>query len=158
MSSDPLKQLFKATVESSLDGLRTLVPLLEEERDALTQVDIEAIETVSQRKLEKLSELEHSVLAREHLQQQAGFKSGLEGGRELLREHFHPSEILSQWQELEKLSDQLQRFNDDNAKLALSGERHARQALGILTGRGDEGDTYSAKAKKALGGYSLGKC
>lgn len=158
MTDTLLKQQFKATVESSLADLQSLLELLERERCALTAVDIETIETVSQEKMQMLEALEASVLARESLLKQAGLESGLPGGRLFIREHFHPDEMLEPWQHLEQLSAQVQSMNNDNAKLALSGERHARDALGILTGRSTDADTYGNKANKKLGGYSLGKC
>lgn len=158
MSMDALSQPFQATVESSLDGLRGLLDLLHEEQTALTQANADAIEAISQRKLAQLQALEHSVMAREQIQQQAGCASGLNGGRQFIQQHFKPEQILKAWQTLEQLSQQVQQLNTANARLATNGENQARQALNILTGRESETNTYSKKQRAASAGYTLGKC
>jgi hypothetical protein len=50
-------------------------------------------------------------------------------------------------------------LNARNGQLAAHGQRTARAALGILTGRSQQDHTYSTLRRKsaAANGYSLGK-
>jgi len=156
-----LKGPFRATIDASLKGLRELVQVLHEEQTVLTSKDAEALENVVQRKVELLKDLEHSVLAREQILKQADCGSGLQGSEAFIREHFSPDDIVDDWKQLVSLSKQVDELNIQNGKLALAGERSTRQALGILTGRSQEPETYSKKrypSDNPGSGSSLGKC
>ncbi len=155
-----LKGPFRATLDATNKGLSELLPLLRQEQAALTGKDPEALEQVVQAKVALLQEMEHSVLAREQILQQAGCGSGLDGSEQFVRQQFTPDEILSDWKRLLSLSKQVDELNTQNGKLALAGERATRQALGILTGRSQEQDPYARH--RPSGGpnnsNSLGKC
>jgi flagellar biosynthesis/type III secretory pathway chaperone len=156
----PLKSPFRATIDASLKGLSELAPVLREEQAALTGNDAEALENIVANKIALLKELEHSVMAREQILGQAQCGSGLEGSEQFIREHFSPQEILQDWQRLKELSKEVDELNTHNAKLAFAGEHTTRQALGILTGRSQEAETYSKRrdTKGPAEGISLGKC
>jgi len=158
----PLKQPFRATIESSLKGLSELVEVLRKEQEALTGTDPEILERYVARKLALLKELDHSVKAREQILAQAGSGSGLAGSEQFIREHFKPGEILDKWNQLQALSKAADQLNTDNAKLAFAGEHTTRQALNILTGRTQEPGTYTKRRYSSSGngtsGLSLGKC
>lgn len=155
----PLKNPFRATIDASLKGLSELLPIMREEQAALTGTNAESLEQVVSRKVEKLKELEHSVMAREQILKQAGSGSGLEGSEHFIRQHFSPQEILQDWQKLLELSKSVDEMNTHNAKLAFAGEKTTRQALSILTGRDAEKATYSRRRQvDTSSGVSLGKC
>lgn len=155
-----LKQAFRATIDASLTDLESLEALLREEQSALNGTDAAALEAVVARKLEALTSLEHSLVAREQVLLQADCGSGLDGSEAFIRRHFTPQEILADWKRLKALSIIIDQLNTHNAKLAFAGERTTRQALSILTGRTEEKTTYSRKRKSgdATSGFSLGKC
>jgi len=155
----PLKHPFRATIESSLKGLGELIEVLRKEQAALNGTEPEKLEQLVNRKLELLTDLEHSVMAREQILAQAGSGSGLEGSEQFIRQHFTPEEILEEWQQLLELSKTADELNTQNAQLAFAGEHTARQALSILTGRIQEPNTYTRRgAGRGNSGLSLGKC
>jgi flagellar biosynthesis/type III secretory pathway chaperone len=160
MSTDsPLKKPFRATVDATLNELRGLIATLQDEHAALTGSDPRQLEESVQRKNAQLQQLEHGILAREHIQKQAGCEAGLAGAEQFMRKHFTADEILADWQALKQLSQQAEQLNTQNGKLALAGERTTRQALGILTGRTEQNDTYGRHARPpSSGSLSLGKC
>ena len=155
-----LNNAFKASVEASIAGLRDLAVILKKEQQALGGNNVQALEEVVEEKQQLLAALHHSVQAREQIQRQAQLATGLAGGEVFIREHFSPAEISSSWKTLVKLSKEVDALNSQNGKLAHACERTTRQALGILTGRSQEQDTYEAGSavNASLGGYSLGKC
>ena len=155
-----LNNAFKASVEASIAGLHTLADVLKKEKMALTGDNAQTLEDVVSEKLQVLTELQHSVQARDQIQKQAQVPPGLAGGEAFVREHFSVTEMASNWKILVSLSKEVDELNSQNGKLALAGERTTRQALGILTGRDQKQDTYKRglAGKASLGGYSLGKC
>jgi len=155
-----LNNAFKASVEASIAGLLSLSDVLQKEQQALSGNDAQTLEQVVKDKVRVLTELQHSVQAREQIQKQAQLPPGLTGGEDFVRKNFSPAEISHNWQKLVNLSKEVEALNSQNGKLALAGERTTREALGILTGRSQEQDTYErgAAGNASLGGYSLGKC
>lgn len=152
---------FRATLEASLKGLRELLAVLQEEQKALSGNDPESLEQIVKQKTALLLELESSVLAREQILQQCGLAKGLSGSEQFIRQHFTPDEILADWKSLITLSREVDELNTHNGKLALAGERTTRQAIGILTGRTTEPDTYNKRRNSGNRngpGGSLGKC
>lgn len=158
-AASPLKNPFRATLDATLSGLRALVDTLREEQAALTGNDPQRLEDCVKRKVAQLQQLEHSVVAREQIQKQAGLEGGLAGAEQFIRGHFTPDEILADWQALKQLSREADELNIQNGKLALAGERSTRQALSILTGRVAQKDTYGKRPDRSNGGgFSFGKC
>lgn len=143
-------------------GLRELAPVLREEQEALSGSDPETLEQIVERKTALLQDLQSSVLAREQILQQCGLAKGLPGSEQFIRQHFTPGEILADWKALVTLSREVDELNTHNGKLALAGERSTRQAIGILTGRSTEPNTYKRRrgppGKQSGPGGSLGKC
>ncbi len=159
MDPESLKGPFRATIEASVSELRVLRDILHSEGAALTGGDVEALEQAVRQKTECLAQLEHSVRAREQMQQQLGLPPGLPGTEQYLRAHCSPDELGETWRDLLALSREVAELNIHNGKLALAGERHTREALGILTGRPTTPDTYSPRnGTPASTGVSLGKC
>jgi flagellar biosynthesis/type III secretory pathway chaperone len=160
MDAESLKQPFRATLEASLAGLQQLRLTLEEEHRALLGSQPEALEQIVRHKAQVLEQLEHSVTAREQMQRQLGLPAGLAGAEQFVQAHFSPAELLQTWQALVTHSREVGELNIRNGKLAMAGERTTREALGILTGRGQSTTTYSraGQADSGLSAYSLGKC
>lgn len=160
MANDELKNAFRATVEASLEGLRTLADVLNEEAEALGSNNPAQLEQAVARKVEALQRLEPSIQAREQIQAQCQFGPGLDGGEQFVRHNFSPKEMLAPWKELVELAVNVDSLNTRNGKLAVANENQTRQALNILTGRTEQANTYNKgpATKRPLGGYSLGKC
>ena len=158
MESAQLIKAFIATVQASLHGLRSIEPVLHREQVALTGKDPAALERVVGEKLELLKQLEHSVQARDRLQQAAGHAAGVDGGSTLVESLAQP-QLSADWQALTTLAKQVADLNDRNGQLANQGQRATRTALGILTGRPEREDTYIALRRRQAGAasYTLGR-
>lgn len=159
MDRDQLSKAFTATVQASLHGLRSLLPVLEAEQQALVGKDPDRLEHIVQEKLGLLKQLEHSVQARDRLQRAAGVPVGIEGGDRLV-EAFAIPELGTEWSALVAHARQVAELNDRNGRLVFQGQRNARDALGILTGRSASDDTYRTLRRKggaAVASYTLGR-
>ena len=158
MDRAQLIKAFTATVQASLHGLQSLEPVLEREHHALTGRDPQHLEQVVHDKLALLNQLEHSVRARDRLQQAAGFDTGLDAGGQLV-ETFDQAALRRDWMQLNAVAQRVAELNDRNGQLAVQGQRNSRNALGILTGRSAEDDTYTTLRRKpaAAASGSLGK-
>ncbi|MGD8957939.1 MAG: flagellar protein FlgN [Chromatiaceae bacterium] len=158
MDRSQLIKAFTATVQASLHGLQSLEPVLEQELAALSRRNAAALDRIVAGKLELLRQIEHSVQARDRLQEVGGFAPGLEGGRQLV-EAFDQDALTAEWGALVALAQQIAVLNDRNGQLAVQGQRATRAALSILTGRQDRQDTYSTlrRGRDAVARYSLGK-
>lgn len=158
MDSVQLGKAFTATVQASLHGLQSIEPVLQREQDALLGKDPETLQQVVREKLVLLKELEHSVHARDRLQKAAGLPAGNEGAGKLV-EGLQQQALTQDWVALTKLAQRVAELNDRNGRLAIQGQRNARAALGILTGRTASDDTYSTLRRRSGGvaSYTLGK-
>lgn len=158
MDQAQIARAFAATVQASLHGLGELKPLLEQERQALTGHDPERVERIAGDKLTLLRQLEQSVQARDRLQTAAGLGPGIEAGRRLVLA-VADTALERDWNALDTLAREVAQLNDDNGRLVQQAQRDTRTALGILTGRPLQDDTYSTLRRRsgALASYSLGK-
>lgn len=153
MESEQLIKAFSATVQASLHGLQSIEPVLRREQSALSGRDPAVLERTVQEKLNLLKQLEHSVQARDRLQKAAGLEEGREAGQRLV-ETLNQSQLSADWQALNALLKTVADINDRNGQLAVQGQRATRTALGILTGRGENEDTYSTLRRKSGGASS----
>jgi flagellar biosynthesis/type III secretory pathway chaperone len=156
MTQDQAVNAFKATVQASLHGLSTLEATLESEREALMGRDPAVLEGIVKQKMALLQQLQHSVQARDRLQQAAGLTGGNDGGSTFIAELSDPV-LAKEWQHLLELAETVSRLNDRNGSLTAQSQRATRQAIGILTGRDATEHTYSdvRHRRRASDGYSL---
>lgn len=158
MDREQLLKAFTATVQASLHGLQSLEPVLEREHHALTGRDPQCLEQVVHDKLALLNQLEHSVRARDRLQQAAGLEPGLEAGSQLV-ESLDQAALRHDWTQLNEVAQRVAERNDRNGQLAFQGQRNTRSALRILTGRAAKDDTYTTLRRRpaTAASCSLGK-
>ena len=158
MQHEQLVRTFGATVQASLHGMTELEPVLLRERDALSGKDPAQLTAVVEEKLAQLKALEPSVQARDRLLSAAGFETGIEGGNQLVKS-LGDASLAADWERLTKLAANIATINDINAQLVHQGQRATRQALGMLTGRPGNTDTYTDLRRKAGGhsSHTLGK-
>lgn len=156
MNKEQLTKAFTATVQASLHGLRTLEPVLQQERQALLGRDPGALEAMVGQKVALLQQLQHSVQARDRLQQTAGHPPGNAGADALVND-INSDILSSDWSALLNLAAQVAALNHRNGQLATQGQRATRAAIGILTGRDQSQPTYNhpKHASRAPGGLSL---
>jgi flagellar biosynthesis/type III secretory pathway chaperone len=152
-----LARAFVATVEANAHGLQALLDLLTRERQAIIDRDSETLESIVRDKLDLLRQIEHGASARARLLQAAGLDTAPDGGHRLVRQLNEPT-LTAAWQRLIALGDEAATENDRNGQLIAQGQRMARAALDILTGRPSRQDTYGgARRHGASGGSSLGR-
>lgn len=158
MEQEQLTKAFSATVQASLHGLQSLEPILRREQTALVSRDPELLTGIVQEKVAALKQLEPSMQARDRLQASAGMPEGIEGGSRLVGV-LNQDPLTRDWAQLTRLAKTISELNDHNGSLALQGQRMAREALGILTGRSPSDDTYTTLRRKNGGtaSYSFGK-
>lgn len=152
-----LARAFIATVEANAHGLQALLELLGRERQAIIDREPEVLERIARDKLELLQQIEHGASARARLQKAAGLDAGPEGSERLVRQLNDPS-LTAEWQRLLSLGAEAATENDRNGQLVAQGQRMARAALDILTGRPRQQDTYGGvRRHSANAGASLGR-
>jgi len=156
MTNEQLLNAFRATVQASLHGAQTLREILEREGQALAGRDPATLEGIVKEKLALLQQLQHSVQARDRLQQAAGHPSGNAGTAAFIDDAADRA-LSTDWQALLEHAQRIAELNDRNGQLAAQGQRAARTAIGILTGREAADHTYSAvkHRRRAVAGYSL---
>ena len=147
MQPDQLIKAFSATLQASLHSLQTLEPILRAEQTALLSRDPELLTGVVRDKVAALQQLEPSVQARDRLQGSAGIPAGIEGGERLV-EMLGQEALARDWAQLTRLAKTIAELNERNGRLAAQGQRTTREALGILTGRPPNDDTYSGLRRK----------
>lgn len=158
MDSRQLSKAFVATVQASLHGLAALEPLLRQEQAVLRGKDPGPLEQIARDKLELLRQVEHSIQARDQLLRAGGLEDGQAGAASLVERIASP-ELGADWQRLVDLGRTVAGLNEQNGRLVLQGQRRAKAALEILTGRPSREDTYSTLRRRGAGAarYSLGK-
>ena len=149
---------FATLVANTSKCLVVLVDVLEEEQKALAQHAPAALESVLPRKQRVLAELQPLVQGRDQLQQALGLPPGIAGGDQLLGSLPADSPPAKAWARLRELSIRVEALNRQNGQLVQHGQKAARMALGILTGRHNEPGLYGrrGKDKSRLAGQSLG--
>jgi flagellar biosynthesis/type III secretory pathway chaperone len=152
-----LTRAFTATVEANVHGLQAMLELLACERQAIVARDPGALERITRDKLEILTQIEHGAKARARLLQAAGLDAAVDAADRLVRQLDEPA-LTEAWQRLITLGDRAAVENARNGQLIAQGQRMAREALGILTGRSNREDTYGGvRRRTAYVGASLGK-
>jgi flagellar biosynthesis/type III secretory pathway chaperone len=152
-----LARAFAATVEANVHGLQAMLELLTCERQAIVTRDPETLERIARDKLEMLTQIEHGAKARARLLQAAGLGDAEDGADRLVRQLGDPA-LTEAWQQLVMLGEQASVENARNGQLITQGQRMAREALGILTGRSNREDTYGGvRRRRTYHGASLGK-
>lgn len=141
--------------------------VLDREFQALKGQDPELIKAISREKQSLMTQMQQYLDARSQLLTQwamppgcttNGPKDGNQEIHQLLREN--PASVCaSLWGELIEWVHGLHKQNEINGGIIFMGQRHAKQALEILSGKAYEKNTYSRKGEQILGSsvHTLGK-
>ncbi len=149
---------FATLVAKTSKCLDVLVEVLLEEQKALAQHLPAALESVLPRKQQVLAELQPLVQGRDQLQQALGLPPGIAGGDQLLGTLPADSPPARAWARLRELAARVEELNRKNGQLVQHGQKTARTALGILTGRRNEPGLYGRRGgnRTTLAGHTLG--
>jgi len=152
-------QQFAASVQRTLAALQRLEAALKDEQAALVGTVPQQLEQAVHAKIGILSELEPLLAERDAIQQRLGAGQGLAGGDQLLASAPPEAAIRILWEALKALAAQVEKRNTQNGQLALQGEKTARFAVSLLTGRPAEADIYGKQGNTSnrLGGVTLAK-
>lgn len=133
----------------SADLLRTdeLIDLLQQERIALRDRNVEQMTKLLTLKTDLLANLAQNRQQRSDLLIREGFSVDAEGIQSFFNaqqteraHHYHEC-----WSQLEKQLDQCNSMNEINAKISHRSQQTTKHILGILTGNGQHLELYSAK-------------
>jgi len=152
-------QAFAASVQTTLAAVQRLEAALQTEQAALTGHDPQQLEQAVQGKTVVLQELEPLLAGRDAIQARLGAGPGPAGADQLLASAPPDATIRRQWEELKARAGSVERLNMQNGQLAMQGEKTARQAVSLLTGRTAQAETYGrqGRSQTGLGGLTLAK-
>jgi flagellar biosynthesis/type III secretory pathway chaperone len=150
---------FSDCVQRTVGVLQRLEAALQTEQQALTGHHAGQLEQAVQAKLAVLAELEPLVAERDAIQQQLGVAAGPAGGDQLLASAPADAPIRRQWDQLKAVAGAVEQLNSRNGQLAMQGEKTARFAVSLLTGRPAETETYGrqGRGQAAIAGLSLAR-
>jgi len=142
-----LNRLLAAEVESA----REMTQLLKREYDHLTTAEPDKITAIAKEKQMQLELMtRHSAQRERFLRSLALPISGSELKEQLIN-LATDLPIIEQIETLEQLLTEVKRQNRINGGVVSLGQRHTRQALHILSGQSQEGDTYGPGGEKRSG-------
>lgn len=146
--TNPFVAAFAAGVADAVRTLETLLPIMQEERLALTGRNAESLQAIVARKQAMLQSLEQSMRERDLLLARTGLPTGADGVRQFLA-HCGDATLAAACDRLAQLGRQLNLANEMNGQLAAQGLRATRGALAVLTGRTEEQPVYAPRGKRA---------
>ncbi len=140
--SSAQKLTLSTLIEEELELARSMYVLLEDEYEALTDGNPEAITAISKKKLEQLRMME------QHLQQvnffllELGLTADTQGAEQAIARTGPDNKLQTKWDELRSMEIKLQRQNEINGGIITIGQRRVKQALDILSGKEGLTGTY----------------
>lgn len=153
----PNPQQYRSILIKTLEQLEQLLLKLDEESQALTGSNPQALQDSVRQKLAILAEIERNVIARDQLQIAQGLEPGMDGGQAFVDQQ--APELASEWQRFKELCNRVSQRNSENGQLVSQCTRQTRQSLSLLTGRQEDTSTYGRKGtgKGRIRGLSLGR-
>lgn len=140
-----LSRLLQAELESG----QQLLDVLEQENEALRGRDPDLITQISETKLEQLKAFEAQLSQRYRFLEGLGLGLGPDKAAldALLQPLGKSNPLTAQWQQLQKLADQLQVQNEINGGIVILSQRQVTMALDLLTGQSGSTSTYERSGK-----------
>ncbi|MCP3870497.1 MAG: flagellar protein FlgN [Gammaproteobacteria bacterium] len=140
-----------------MDTARALLETLTLEHHELVHGDAQKINTVSERKLEQMKQLQRLSSERNRHLSQHETASGSQCIEGMLGAIDDDDRVHENWRELKELVLNLRESNEINGSIVAHEQRQVQQALHLLTGRtrdnltyGPAGDTYSNQQSQTL--------
>lgn len=143
-------QAMDGVFHDEITGLRQLAELLQQEFEALSATNGEAVATLTQEKLTLLMQLEAVAQRKSQLLESLGYTLGSAGLTEFLDAAASP-ELSSRWSEIENELRACRKQNLVNGQLLETTRRQTQQLLSILVGESDSpAELYTAKGGTTL--------
>lgn len=142
-------------VAQDIDSCTTLLSLLDEEREALKNRDVDTLERIIREKAQCLTTLEHSAQQRSNIvhdlpaaRQNSADQQTL--WKDLLQEK--SPQVLGEWEKLGELIKQCQAENEINGRLLSRNKQVFNRILSIMRGQTQSDNLYTAGGNKGAGG------
>ncbi len=135
----------KELLRNETRAVERLVVLLGQERDALTGRDIDAIERVTQAKIEQIGQVEHASAARESWARTAGVAFEGRAFEQLVTDMANAAndaELVEVWEKLREAMREAHRENLVNGRVISRSRQTLSHLLDILRGQVDAPRLY----------------
>lgn len=149
-------------IEQDIDSCTALLTLLDEERDALKNREIDELERIIRDKAKRLSALENGAKRRSEIVRQLPEAQQSGANQQTLWRHLleqQAPDVLDEWNKLGELIKQCQRENEINGRLLSRNKQVFSRILSIMRGQTQNENVYTSQGSKGTGhgGHSLGE-
>lgn len=158
MHAEGTRQSLESILTQEVHCSEHLLASLDAEGSALTQRDMDALQSTTQEKLQHTQRLEELEQQREALVTGLGFANDQDGMRRCLRSFSDHKALLDLWQQLLANIDRARNGNLANGGILESNRHYAEQTLRMLRGQSatpalydPSGDTASELGQRELG-------
>ena len=159
MQAESAQQSLQDVLTREVQCTESLLVCLEAERSALTQRDLQALETTIQDKIQHTQKLEQLDQQRQKLLSELGFAADTDGSQLCLDSLPRADALKHLWQQILTNIGACQTGNLTNGGILESGRQHIEQALRILRGQSTTPSLYDPHGDTSanLGQRELGK-
>ncbi len=141
------KQTLSDLIEQELEVANSMLGLLTQEYEALTDGDPDAIKSVSNKKIEQMRLMDQLLGTRNSFLSELGLTADNHGTDKAIAGIELNSGLQAQWDKLKSIVIKLHKQNDINGGIITIGQRRVKQALDILSGKENLSGTYSQEGE-----------
>jgi len=139
-------------LQQDIQACETLLQLLEQERTALSERDLESMEAIIEKKATCLSLLEQSAKNRTAWSQQfvtsdAQDQQAVSEAWQTLLQQTNQQQLVDQWQQLKTLQSACKKANEVNGKILARNQKTFGRLLEIVRGQTASPSLYSTAGK-----------
>jgi len=140
------EQQFTTFLDNELDCLQDLLTALNQEYNALTGTDVEALENATLGKNNALAKQAEATIARQNFVITTNGKNAAEIElTKLITKYSNQTQLSTTLNQLHTTAEQCQTANRTNGKLILQKQQYTRNALDILRQADSKPSTYSGQ-------------
>lgn len=159
MTTAPSPQRVLSQLETDISACESLITLLEQEREALSNRDMDALDTIIEGKAAQLKQLETSAQsrtawARQYLGNDTGGLEEIKNAWQNLLEDAAIPQLKERWETLKELQTTCKEKNEANGKILARNQKTFKRLLDIIRGQTATPDLYSAAGKSTSGHIS----
>ena len=147
-----IKQI-EALIEQDTIACQALLDLLNQERDALKERDIDALEQIVGKKADCLTHLEKSASVRMAWSQSYA-DNNPEVAWDTLLTRFNSDGLKTAWQKLKSLFSECQTANEVNGKILARNQQTFSRILTLMRGQSDAPKLYTSSGNASNSGGS----
>jgi flagella synthesis protein FlgN len=153
------EQQLTSLLNSEVTCLQVLLDTLNDEFNALTSSNVDALEQITLDKNNALAKQAEATLSRQHFVTAETHDNTDKGLQQLLSGYQTQQALSNTLLQLRSLAEQCQNLNRTNGRLILQKQQHTRNALDILRQADSNPSTYSGQGDTITSGEgrSLGK-